>query len=138
MRIEFEVPGIAKTAGSHNSYQGRIVHANPKTKEWMRTVGWWARKEYTEETLLTGPIWIAVHFRFMRPDYHYGTGKNKQILKRSAPDYHIKTPDLDKLVRAIQDALTGIIYKDDKQIVGIVASKGYDTRPKVTIIIKDG
>ena len=32
-------------------------------------------------------------------------------------------PDLDKLVRAVLDALTGIAYLDDKQVVAIAARR---------------
>jgi Holliday junction resolvase RusA-like endonuclease len=32
-------------------------------------------------------------------------------------------PDLDKLVRAVLDALTGIAYLDDKQVVAINARR---------------
>ena len=35
-------------------------------------------------------------------------------------------PDIDKLVRAINDALTGILFHDDSQVVGITCIKDYD------------
>jgi len=35
-------------------------------------------------------------------------------------------PDVDKLVRAINDALTGIMFKDDAQVVSMSVSKEYD------------
>lgn len=39
--------------------------------------------------------------------------------------YPTVPPDLDKLVRAIGDALSGIVYQDDKQLTTIVAIKRY-------------
>ncbi len=36
-------------------------------------------------------------------------------------------PDLSKLVRAIEDALTGILYRDDAQICSLLVSKRYQT-----------
>lgn len=38
---------------------------------------------------------------------------------------HTVKPDLDKLTRAIGDALTGVVYEDDAQIVTLVAAKRY-------------
>jgi hypothetical protein len=38
---------------------------------------------------------------------------------------HVVKPDLDKLVRAVGDALTGILYRDDAQIVSLNASKRF-------------
>lgn len=42
-------------------------------------------------------------------------------------------PDLDKLVRATLDALTGVIYVDDAQVVSINARKMYGSPERVEI-----
>lgn len=34
-------------------------------------------------------------------------------------------PDLDKLCRTVLDALTGVAYKDDSQVIGIIANERY-------------
>lgn len=39
---------------------------------------------------------------------------------------HTKQPDLDKLLRALNDAFTGIVWRDDSQITNIHASKAYN------------
>jgi Holliday junction resolvase RusA-like endonuclease len=44
-------------------------------------------------------------------------------------------PDLDKLIRAILDALTGVVWRDDGQVVDIVASKVYADTPGVDVVI---
>lgn len=38
---------------------------------------------------------------------------------------HTKKPDLDKLIRAVLDAMTGILYTDDSQITHLSATKRY-------------
>ena len=48
-------------------------------------------------------------------------------LKDSAPAEHLTMPDLDKLVRAVGDALTRIAWRDDSQIVAWHAYKHYAT-----------
>jgi len=48
-----------------------------------------------------------------------------------------KRPDIDKLARAVLDALTGVAYEDDEQVVKLVASKEYTDNPGVTIKIVD-
>jgi Holliday junction resolvase RusA-like endonuclease len=62
---------------------------------------------------------------------HYGTGKNATKLKPSAPRYHVKTPDVDKLVRgvadSIGDAVARVLLNNDSQIVSIYAAKRYST-----------
>ena len=60
----------------------------------------------------TGPVSMMLEFRLRRP----------KTVKRDLP--HVK-PDIDKLCRAVFDALHGIIYKDDSQITRVVVNKYY-------------
>ena len=47
-----------------------------------------------------------------------------------------KRPDLDKLVRSTLDALTGIIYEDDSQVVSIITEKDWaSTQSGATITV---
>jgi Holliday junction resolvase RusA-like endonuclease len=49
-----------------------------------------------------------------------------------------KKPDLDKLVRTVFDGMTGILFKDDSQIILLVAGKEYaanGTLPRVEVIL---
>jgi Holliday junction resolvase RusA-like endonuclease len=39
--------------------------------------------------------------------------------------YPIVPPDIDKLLRGVQDSLTGVVYEDDAQIVRVLAWKVY-------------
>jgi Holliday junction resolvase RusA-like endonuclease len=139
--IMFWVPGIARTSGSHNSFQGRIVHASKYTKAWMDNVRWTAKREYGErQILLEGPIKFYAEFYLPRSKGDYGSGRNAGVLKPSAAQYHTKMPDADKLGRAVQDALSMIIYRDDKQIVDTHCRKFYetqDTPPGVSIKIEE-
>lgn len=74
------------------------------------------------------PLILEVEFRMRRP-------------KKPKSEYHITAPDLSKLLRAVEDAMEFIIYKDDRQIVGYVNSrKRYATEaevPGATIKIKE-
>ena len=42
-------------------------------------------------------------------------------------------PDLSNYVKGIEDALSGIVYKDDSQIVDLIARKFYSDNPRVEI-----
>ena len=44
-------------------------------------------------------------------------------------------PDLDNVVKAILDALNGVVYRDDAQVVNLVATKRYATEPRVEVYI---
>jgi Holliday junction resolvase RusA-like endonuclease len=62
-----------------------------------------------------GPFMVGATFFFNRP-------KSVSITARPVPSVK---PDLDKLVRAVLDALTGIVWRDDAQVVSIIARKRY-------------
>jgi Holliday junction resolvase RusA-like endonuclease len=47
----------------------------------------------------------------------------------------IKKPDLDKLLRAIGDGLTGVVWRDDSQVISISATKHYGLDPRVEVTI---
>lgn len=66
--------------------------------------------------LFTEPIELGARFYFKRPMAHYGTGANAGKLKKSAPTIHAQSPDLAKLLRCIEDALTGVVWLDDKLV----------------------
>ena len=53
------------------------------------------------------------------------TSKKKTELMRTGEIRHAKKPDLDNLLKQICDAMNGIVWKDDSQVVRIVASKHY-------------
>lgn len=56
---------------------------------------------------LTGPLRLSVTFVFERP---------QSRLKEEA---HIIKPDCDNLIKGVQDALNGIAWHDDSQIVDV-------------------
>jgi Holliday junction resolvase RusA-like endonuclease len=74
---------------------------------------------------LTGPLMLEAEFRFPRPMSHWRSGSFAGDLKRSAPTYCKTRPDLDKLLRAVGDAITGIVCVDDAQLGEINAVKVY-------------
>ena len=47
-----------------------------------------------------------------------------------------KKPDVDNIVKTVTDALSGVIYKDDKQITSLVVGKIYSNRPGVALVVK--
>jgi Holliday junction resolvase RusA-like endonuclease len=57
-------------------------------------------------------------------------------LKNRLNPRHITRPDADKLVRAVADALTGVLWRDDSQIDRMMVGKFYvrsDEAPGVEI-----
>jgi len=49
----------------------------------------------------------------------------------------VVNPDIDNYQKAIFDALNGIIYKDDSQIVDLNVSKFYSDDPRVQVSVRE-
>lgn len=78
------------------------------------------------------PIEMVVNFYLQTPK---SISKNKllELLTKKRPT---KRPDIDNLFKGIADALNGIAYPDDSQIVSVTARKFWSEEPKVEVIIR--
>lgn len=91
--------------------------ANKNLKPWREAVAWEAVAAMGACKPLSGPVSLWVSFYFPRPQSHYRRVKGLPVLRDDAPLYCAKKPDVDKLLRAIGDALTGKCFGDDAQVV---------------------
>lgn len=95
-----------------------------KLGPWREAIGWAARNVYQGE-VLDCLLTMSLVFIRPRPKSHYGTGRNERVLKDSAPAAPGSTPDAGKLARAVEDALSKVIYTDDSLLVDTYHSKRY-------------
>ena len=52
-------------------------------------------------------------------------------------EYPTKKPDIDNQIKAIADALNGVAYTDDKQIVSVMVSKFWSESAKAEITLRE-
>ena len=128
----FRVLGTPVPQGSVKAYGSRVVANNePALGSWRSDVASAAQRAKPADWDINAAVSVRCEFVFPRPLSHYGTGKNATKLKPSAPRYHVKTPDVDKLVRgvahSIGDAVARVLLNNDSQIVSIYAAKRYST-----------
>ena len=141
-RFRFTVYGDVEPAGSKRAFvhpgSGRaiVTDANKKAKAWKGRVAQVAGENFNGE-LLTGPLDVCFTFYRPRLASHYGTGRNAGSLKESAPAYPITRPDALKLARGCEDALSGVVYRDDSQIVDEVLRKRWGSPARVEIEIEE-
>jgi Holliday junction resolvase RusA-like endonuclease len=112
---------------------------NPNSTPWMQKITREAKAKFAGMDPLAGPLELKLRFYLERPGYHFGTGKNAGLLKARYSDaMHTVRPDRLKLARAVEDALTGVLYVDDAQTVTGPVEKFYcplGTQPCVEIEI---
>jgi Holliday junction resolvase RusA-like endonuclease len=146
--IRFEVIGVPQPGGSKNAFPLRrrdgspvlrengsqvtvVADSNPKVKDWRIAVVAAARDVY-RGPLLDGPLSLRVLFRFPRLKGHLG----KRGLLPSAPPYPATKPDATKLLRSLEDALTGVVWRDDGQVVEQWVAKVFG-EPAGAIVVID-
>lgn len=126
--VTFVVFGAPATKGSTVSFMSRrgvITKADCKgLGAWTQAVGWAARAARVSLAPKGAPVKINAVFQFVRPARAQG---------RAAPTVK---PDLDKLARALLDALTGVAYVDDSQVVQLQLWKLYGAEARTTVIVK--
>jgi Holliday junction resolvase RusA-like endonuclease len=126
------VPGKAQTAGSKTAIvregqKPRVLEAGSdasraRKRTWrgdLKDAGEHARREQWE---LDAPTDVALAVRFVfvrsRPSDHMRTGRHAGVVKDWAIGARpVKRPDALKMARAAEDALTGVLWLDDSQIV---------------------
>lgn len=141
-RITFQVYGDPGPQGSKTrSRYGAVYESSKKVLPWREAVkaaaldaaprhGWVQIQRGT-------PVRLTVTFQHARPAAHYGTGRNAGALKPSAPKYKATAPDLSKLIRATEDALTDVgIWADDAIVASIDARDVYHGHSGAEITIE--
>jgi Holliday junction resolvase RusA-like endonuclease len=107
--------------------KGVMIESSKKVKPWREAVKQAALDlvmvdgvtgRLTAGFPLDGPLLVEFAFTFARPKGHYRTGRNAHLLRDSAPAYPAVVPDLSKLIRSTEDALTDAgVWTDDARIV---------------------
>lgn len=126
-QLTFRAFGVPVTQGSMNAYRrgDRVVMTHSRSREltaWRADV---AEAAYVAASLGGWPmgtteyLGLSLRFLFRRPASHIGQRVSVRASHRAA----MPGPDLDKLTRAVLDALTGVLYDDDRRVVVIHARK---------------
>lgn len=93
---------------------------------WRAAIATEAREAMGSAALLEGPVRVSIVFVMPRPAAHYHTPLHGAGLRQTAPVWHSKKPDVDKLVRAVLDALSSVVIRDDSQVASLRTDKRYE------------
>lgn len=132
MELFFDVYGIAAPQGSKKHVgQGRFIETSKKLPAWRKAVKVAASDAMAlvDWVTLSGPSELHVIFFLPRP----------QSVTASRRQLPTVPPDLDKLIRAVQDSCTDAgVWEDDSLVCKVTAYKVYDdTRePGASITIR--
>lgn len=118
--VSFWVAGQPVTQGSSRAFvsskTGRAfvatgAKAGPLA-DWRHAIATEARSEFAQGLL--GPVAVELKFYLPRP-----------VSRPKRERFPDRKPDADKLARAALDALTGVAFRDDAQVVRLWVGKLY-------------
>lgn len=128
MEYTFTVYGVPVPQGSLKAFHPKgckhpvLTSDNTKLKPWRQQVAEVAMIEATGRMRPTGGVEVHVDFFFDKPK-----SAPKKVTEKTTK------PDIDKLLRGILDALTGIAYVDDAQVVRSSQSKQFGSPARAVI-----
>jgi len=106
----FKAPRFCRNKG------GNVYAGHNKTIKPAREV---LANQMRSPPLRDVPLVACLEFYFKRPKIHYKNGQ----LKNDAPQFVLKTPDVDNCTKFVLDALQPRVVVDDKIVTKIVAEK---------------
>jgi Holliday junction resolvase RusA-like endonuclease len=122
--VTFTVYGVAQPKGNMRAFLKRgmkfpiVTETNRNVRSWSQLVAEEASRELAawNGQQITGPVAVSVRFALPRPKKYQRLGLNPA---------HCVAPDIDKLLRAVLDALSRVVFLDDAQVVTVSATKIY-------------
>ena len=129
--IAFRVEGTPVPKARPRFTKFGRTYTPKRTKVYERLVAQHAQIAMVGKPKLEGALGLVVTAFMGMPVRWSIAKKNAAIRGEVAP----AAKDLDNIVKAISDAMNGVVYADDRQIAEIRAAKKYSTGPCVTVSV---
>lgn len=121
--ISFSIPGEVRGKG-----RPRFVKATGRTFTDAQTVSYENLIKYTctgameGAALASGPVWLSIAVHCAPPA---STSAKRRVAMLRQDELPAKKPDLDNIAKLVMDALNGVAWHDDKQVVVLNVSRRY-------------
>ena len=135
--IRLTIPGkpIGKGRPRATSRGGFVRMYTPKTTaEYERKIQDMFAADYPGYKPISGPVALYIRAYYPIPS---STSKKKARLMEDGDIPCVKKPDLDNVIKTVMDALSGLAYEDDSQVVLVDADKRYSGSGFITILIEE-
>lgn len=136
--ITIVVPGNPVGKGRPRAFQTRgprrtiRMHTPEKTRNYEQTIALAGREAMQGRDPLGGPVSIQLSIFMPIPA---SWSKSKREAAAAGGVMPITKPDASNVLKAVEDALNGIAYIDDSQIIDARISKRYSHEPRIEIAI---
>lgn len=110
-----------------------MAYDPPKSRNWKATAQQHMRDEMGAQVPLQGPLQVVVQAVFTCPSSEHR--KTRPRLRR----WHSKRPDVENVAKAVLDAGSGVVWRDDAQVARLVVVKhigAQDEAPGVIVSVE--
>ena len=138
-KIEFFVPGAPVGKGRPRAARrgtGVVMFTPEKTAGYEALVAAAASNAMRAEAgpLFTGPLEAVLEMRIPIPASWSKAHKAAALAGTELPT---SKPDIDNVAKAVLDACNGVVFRDDAQVVMLVATKAFSDEPGVRVVIRE-
>lgn len=133
--VHFVVPGAPR--GKERPRIGKVgghavAFTPPKTRSEEGAIRMFASAAMAGRPPMEGPLELRLLARYPIPQ-SWSKKKQEKALKGELKP--VVKPDLDNVIKIQKDSMNVIIWKDDSQVVRILAEKQYSETPNVEIYV---
>lgn len=128
--VTFTVRGTPVPQGSAKPFiaggRARLATKSAPLMAWRTAIATAAGAAMGERPVMTGPVHVRATFHLQRP-----ASAPKRVTVPAT------RPDLDKLLRALLDGITGVMIVDDARVVSVMAHKVFGPGPGVVVTVEE-
>lgn len=130
--ITITLQGSPKGKGRPRVTRSGVVYTPKETVEYEGRLRSQAIDAMSNRPPLEGPLVVTVDAFF--PIARSWT-KAEKAAALNGSKHHTGTPDLDNIAKTL-DALNGVVWADDRQIVQLTAMKRYGDHPALVVTVR--
>ncbi len=137
IQVQYSVPGEPRGKGRPRfAKRGNFVktYTDAKTASYEDQIRFYALKAMGDSKVIEGAVRVFVSIRMAVPK-SYSAKRREACL--NGFDKPLKKPDWDNVAKSICDAMNGVIYVDDTQIVEAHVTKQYAAQSEVIVLVQE-
>ena len=128
----FQVPGPVRGKGRPR-FGKEFAYTDAKTRSYEALIAFHAHEAMAGAALLDGALSVAA-FVYIDPPASWSKARRARAL--AGQELPTKKPDLDNCIKALMDALNGVVWHDDVQVVNLDVTKAYAAAPGLHVAIE--
>jgi len=137
MQIHFQVEGDPKGKGRPRfSRVGNFtkVYTDKQTLSYEAMIAFFAKQAMGVTDLLETPVSVFLYVRLPVPQSY---SKKRREACLSGTEKPCKKPDIDNIAKTYLDAMNGVIFVDDTQVLGLHVKKLYSDKAGVDVMVME-